>query len=191
MSFLDSVKEQEREKYQISAWSQAVAELCRFIRRYLRKAEARSPLRATRDLLRVDKVLLNRLTIFLNGETVTITPLSMNDPRAPERGGCIAMRSTNGVTYNLLWDGSSSAVRDHWKLVRAEDHGQVDKVQLERLTVFFHDPLPDSALLDESTLDEALGRLFGLANSIEEPSARVDHPLNLPTPVAPFFQRSA
>ena len=145
MTFLDSVKKQEHEKYKTPSWSQAVAELCRFIRRYLREAEAESSLHVKQDLLRVDKVLLGRLTIFLHGHTVTVTPLSINDSRAPAGGGCIMMRSTNGVTYHLLWDGSTAAVRDHWKIVRADDHSQVNKVQLDRLTVFFNGPSPRRA----------------------------------------------
>jgi hypothetical protein len=89
---------------------------------------------------------------------------TMNDSRAPAGGRCIMMRSTNGVTYYLLWDGSTAAVRDHWKIVRADDHGQVNKVQLDRLTVFVSGPSQDElASLDESRLDEALLRLFGLA----------------------------
>jgi hypothetical protein len=145
MKFLDSVKQQEHEKYKTPSWSQAVAELCRFIRRYLREAEAESSLHVKQDLLRVDKVLLGRLTIFLHGHTVIVTPLSMSDSRAPAGGGCIMMRSTNGVTYHLLWDGSTAAVRDHWKIVRADDHSQVNKVQLDRLTVFFNGPSPRQA----------------------------------------------
>ena len=40
MKFLDNVKKQEHEKYRMPSWSQAVAELCRFIRHYLLEAEA-------------------------------------------------------------------------------------------------------------------------------------------------------
>src|SRR6202048_2384868 len=81
MKFLDSVKKQEHEKDKTPSWSQAVAELCRFIRRYLREAEAESSLHVKADLLRVDKVWLGRLTIFLHGHTVIVTPLSINDSR--------------------------------------------------------------------------------------------------------------
>src|SRR5260370_16774418 len=138
MNFLDNLKKQEQEKYRTPSWSQAVAELCRFIRRYLREAEAESAIGVKPDLLRVDKVLLDRLTIFLRGQTVIVTPLSMSDSRAPAGGGCIVMQSTNGVTYNLLWDGITSAVSDHWKIVRAEDHIEANKVHLDNpLTVFF------------------------------------------------------
>ena len=192
MSFLDNIKKQEHEKHRMPAWSQAVAELCRFIRRYLRKAEAESPLRVRPDALRVDKVLLERLTILLYGKTVTVTPLSMNDSRAPDAGGCMVMQSTNGVTYNLLWDGGSAAVRDHWKIVRADDHhGQTNKVQLDHVTVSLNGPLQELASLDEHRLDDALEQLFGLANSVEEPSTtKTEHPLNLSRPVTPLFHNS-
>jgi hypothetical protein len=208
MNFLTNLKKQEQEKYRTPSWSQAVAELCRFIRRYLREAEAESALRVKPDLLRVDKVLLDRLTIFLHGQTVIVTPLSMNDSRAPTGGGCVVMQSTNGVTYNLLWDGSTSAVRDHWKIVRAEDHSEANKVQLDhRLTVFFSGSLQDDMTsLDESRLDEALLKLFGLITDpftgtvtdtaaetptvAEAPTVREEPPLHMSTPVTPLFQQS-
>ena len=199
MNFLDNLRKQEQEKYRTPSWSQAVAELCRFIRRYLREAEAESALRVKPDLLRVDKVLLDRLTIFLRGQTVIVTPLSMSDSRAPTGGGCIVMESTNGVTYNLLWDGITSAVRDHWKIVRAEDRVEANKVQLDnRLTVFFSGSFQDDLTsLDESCLDEALMKLFGLAPdtgaeapAAEAPTVREEPPLHLSTPVSPLFQQS-
>ena len=192
MNFLDNLRKQEHEKYRTPSWSQAVAELCRFIRRYLREAEAESALRVKPDLLRVDKVLLDRLTIFLHGQTVIVTPLSMSDSRAPAGGGCVVMQSTNGVTYNLLWDGITSAVQDHWKIVRAEDHAP-NKVQLDRLTVFFSGPLQDDMTsLDESRLDEALLKLFGLVTdtAVEAPTVREEHPVHLSPPVTPLFQQS-
>lgn len=200
MNFLDNVKKQEHEKYRTPSWSQAVAELCRFIRRYLREAEAESALRVKPDLLRVDRVLLDRLTIFLHGHTVIVTPLSMNDSRAPARGGCVVMQSTNGVTYNLLWDGNTSAVHDHWKILRAEDHA-ANKVDLDRLTVFFSGPVRDDMTsFDESRLDEALLKLFGLVTDpvtgtvtdteVEAPTVREEHPIHLSPPVTPIFQQS-
>jgi hypothetical protein len=191
MNFLDNLRKQEHEKYRTLSWSQAVAELCRFIRRYLREPEAESALRVKPDLLRVDKVLLDLLTIFLHGQTVIVTPLSMSDSRAPAGGGCVVMQSTNGVTYNLLWDGITSAVHDHWKIVRAEDHAS-NKVQLDRLTVFFSGPLQDDMTsLDESRLDEALLKLFGLVTdtAVEAPTVR-EHPVHLSPPVTPLFQQS-
>lgn len=201
MNFLSNLKKQEQEKYRTPSWSQAVAELCRFIRRYLREAEAESALRVKPDLLRIDKVLLDRLTIFLHGHTVIVTPLSMSDSRAPAGGGCVVMQSTNGVTYNLLWDGSTSAVQDHWKILRAEDHA-ANKVQLDRLTVFFSGPVQDDMTsLDESRLDEALMKLFGLVTDpvagtvtdveAEAPTVREEPPLHLSAPVTPLFQQSA
>jgi hypothetical protein len=113
MSFLDNIKRKEQDKRRTSAWSQAVGQLSRFIRQYLRKAEKGSALLVTPDLLRVGNVLLDRLTLFLEGETVTATPLALSDARAGE-GGCVVIQSTNGITYNLLWDGVSPAVQDHW-----------------------------------------------------------------------------
>lgn len=189
MKFLDSLKKQEHDKNRRPSWSQAVAELCRFIRHYLREAGAESPLCVKPDMLRVDNVLLDRLTIFLYKQTVTVTPLSMNDSRAPDGGGCVLMQSTNGVTYNLLWDGSTAALRDHWRIVPVEAHGQTNKVQLDRLTVFFNGPLPDElAPLDEGRLDEALLRLFGLTTGTETetPTVREERPIHLSTPVAPL-----
>ena len=112
------------------------------------------------------------------------------------------MQSTNGVTYNLLWDGSTSAVRDHWKIVRAEDHSEANKVQLDhRLTVFFSGSLQDDMTsLDESRLDEALLKLFGLVTdpftgtvtdtAAEAPTVREEPPIHLSTPVTPLFQQS-
>jgi hypothetical protein len=118
----------------------------------------------------------------------------MNDSRAPTGGGCVVMQSTNGVTYNLLWDGSTSAVRDHWKIVRAEDHSEANKVQLDhRLTVFFSGSLQDDMTsLDESRLDEALLKLFGLVadTGAEAPTVREEHPIHLSPPVTPLFQQS-
>ena len=103
------------------------------------------------------------------------------------------MKSTNGVTYNLLWDGISTAVRDHWRIIRAEEHGDANKVQLERLTVFFSGPLQDElTLLDENRLDEALLKLFGMAHGTETetPIVREERPIHLSAPVSPIFQQT-
>jgi hypothetical protein len=92
-----------------------------------------------------------------------------------------------------LWDSSTTAVSDHWKIVRAEDHGQSNKVQLDRLTVFFNGPSQDAlASLDESRLDEALLRLFGLATGTETetPTVRDKRPIHLSTLAALLFQQS-
>ena len=75
----------------------------------------------------------------------------------------------------------------NWKIVRADDHGQVNKVQLDRLTVFFNGRRKTRlASLDESRLDEALLRLFGLATGTktETPTVRDERPIHLSTPVA-------
>jgi hypothetical protein len=96
MSFLENIRRKEQEKRRASAWSQAVGQLSIFVRHYLRLAEKGSGLLVTPDLLRVDNLLLDRLTLFFEGETVTATPLPLSDPRAGE-GGCVELHSTNGV----------------------------------------------------------------------------------------------
>lgn len=151
----------------MSAWSQSVTHLCRFIRQYLREAELTSPLRIKADLLRVEKVLFNRLTIFLNGETVSVTALPLHDPRTPEGGGCILVRSTNKVTYNLLWNGVSSAVDGNWEIARVDDGLAAKEVQVGSLTVFFDQRRDESRALSGASLDEALDRLFGLPQHTE------------------------
>lgn len=169
MSFLDNIKRKEQEKRRTSGWSHAVGQLSRFIRQYLRKAESGSALLVTPDLLRVGNVLLDRLTIFLDGETVTATPLALSDSRAGE-GGCVVIQSTNGVIYNLLWDGVSPAVPDHWKIVRADDCARLDKAPSDYA-------VPRGGLesrsepLSERSLDEALDNLFGLTGRRELPSS--------------------
>jgi hypothetical protein len=178
MSFLDNVKRQEQEKHRTSAWSQSVNYLSRYLRQYLRKAEAESSLRVKADLFRVDKILLDRLTVFLHEETVTITPLSFSDSRVPARGGCILVQSTNGVAYHLLWDGISPVVQDHWVIVRAGN--QPYKVELGHLTVFHADSARVEAQpLSEKSLDEALETLFGLANHVESNGYQAQRPVKL------------
>jgi hypothetical protein len=137
MSFLDNIKRREQENYRISAWSQSVRQLYRFIRQYLRRAETESSLTVKADLLRLDNVFFDRITMFFNGETVTVTPLALTDSRTPEEGGCIVIQSTNRVTYNLLWDGKSATLpgENHWKLVRVDDHARPNILQIDRLTV--------------------------------------------------------
>jgi hypothetical protein len=126
MSFLENIKRKEQEKRRASAWSQAVGQLSRFVRHYLRLAEKGSGLLVTPDLLRFDDLLLDRLTLFFEGETVTATPLPPSDPRAGE-GGCVELHSTNGVAYYLLWDGVALSVPEDWKIVRVDDRARVDK----------------------------------------------------------------
>jgi hypothetical protein len=169
MSFLENIKRKEQEKRRSSAWSLTVGQLSRFIRHYLRKAEKGSALIITPDLLRVGDVLLDRLTLFLDGETVTATPLGLSDPRAKD-GGCVLLQSTNGVIYHLLWDGVSPAVQDHWKIVRVDDRTRLDKTPSE-------DANGRAGLenkietLSERSLDEALDNLFGLAASRHLPAS--------------------
>lgn len=163
MSFLENIKRKEQEKRQSAAWSLAVGHLSRFIRQYLRKAEKGSALVITPDLLRVGDALLDRLTLFLDGETVTATPLSLSDPKAKD-GGCVMLQSTNGVIYHLLWDGGSPAVQDHWKIVHVDDRARSDKVPSDEASARAGLESRIEAL-SEKSLDEALDNLFGLAAS--------------------------
>jgi hypothetical protein len=116
-----------------------------------RRSRERTPLRVKADLFRVDKISLDRLTIFLHEETVTITPLSFSDSRAPARGGCILAQSTNGVAYHLLWDGISTVIQDHWAIIRADNRPQTDKVELDHLTVPHADSVRESQPLREKS----------------------------------------
>jgi hypothetical protein len=180
MSFLDNVKRQEQEKHRTSAWSQSVVNyLSRYLRQYLRKAEAKSALRVKADLFRVDKILLDRLTVLLHEETVTITPLSFSDSRAPARGGCILVQSTNGVVYHLLWDGISPVVQDHWVIARADNRRQRDNIEPDHRTVSYADPGRELQPLSEKSLDEAFETLFGLADRVESNRHQPQHPVKL------------
>jgi len=173
----------------MSAWSQSVTHLCRFIRRYLREAELTSPLRIKADLLRVEKVLFSRLTIFLNGETVTVTPLALHDARTPEGGGCLLVRSTNKVTYNLLWNGVSSAVEGNWEIARVDEGMAAKEVQVGSLTVFFDQRLEESRQLSGGTLDEALDKLFGLPQPVEPREHEAGMPLSVSGSLGSFSFR--
>jgi hypothetical protein len=186
MSFLDNVKRREQENYRTSVWTQSVRQLCRFIRQYLRLAETESSLLVRADLLRVEKILLDRLTMFFNGETVTATPLALSDSRAPEQGGCVVMQSTNRVTYNLLWDGKSATLQDHWKLVRVDNHAGPNILQIGRLTVSCAANAGDVETLCETSLDEALNMLFGLADRTEPASREITRHPSLSKPVRAF-----
>jgi len=186
MSFLDNIKRREEENYRTSVWTQSVRQLCRFIRHHLRPAETESSLLVRADLLRVEKILFDRITMFFNGETVTVTPLALSDSRAPEHGGCVVMRSTNRVTYNLLWDGKSPTLQDHWKLVRVDDHARANILQLDRLTVFCAADAGDVQTLCETSLDEALSMLFGLVDRTEPPSREIEHHPSPSKPVRAF-----
>jgi hypothetical protein len=188
MSFLDNIKrrEEEKENYRTSVWTQSVRQLCRFIRQHLRPAETKSSLLVRADLLRVEKILLDRITMFFNGETVTVTPLALGDSRAPEHGGCVVMRSTNRVTYNLLWDGKSPTFQDRWKLVRVDDHAPTNILQIDHLTVFCAAGAGDPETLCETSLDEALSMLFGLVDRTESPSQEIEHHPSLSKPVRAF-----
>jgi hypothetical protein len=189
MSFLDNIRERELEKNRMSAWSQSVTHLCRFIRQYLREAELTSPLRIKADLLRVEKTLFNRLTIFLNGETVSVTALPLHDPRTPQGGGCILVRSTNKVTYNLLWSGISSAVDGNWEIARVDDNLAAKEVQVGSLTVFFDQRRDESRQLSGASLDEALGRLFGLPQHMEPRGNEGEESRRIQGSLAPFSYR--
>lgn len=186
MSFLDNIKRREQENYRTSLWSQSVRQLCRFIRQYLRLAETESSLMVRTDLLRVEKVLLDRITMFFNGETVTVTPLALTDSRAPEQGGCVVMQSTNRVIYDLLWDGKSATLQDHWKLVRVDEHARPNILQIDRLTVSCGAHAGDVETLCESSLDQALNTLFGLADRADAASREVTSHPGLLKPVRAF-----
>ena len=162
MSFRNHLIRQEQEKSRASAWPQATRQLGWFIRDYLRRTATRSALAIKHDLIRVDRVPLDRLTIYLDGETTTITPLALSDARAPQGGGCVVARSTTGISYRLLWDGASAQVENHWQISR---EGEFDTagVKLDRLTVFLSETGAAAEALSEHTLDEALDRLFGLS----------------------------
>jgi hypothetical protein len=155
MNFLDSIKRQEEEKHRISAWSRAITELSRFIRRHLRQAEAQSPLTVRPDLIRLDGIFFVRLTVLFGGRTVTMTPISLADARTPYRGGCVAVRSTNGMRCDLLWNGFASAAPDNWTITAAHDGSDVSGNAAAQS-------------LSEASLDEALNWLFELSGRIEQ-----------------------
>jgi hypothetical protein len=116
------------------------------------------------DLIRLDNVFFDRVTMFFNGETVTVTPLAITDSRSPEQGGCTVMQSTNGATYNLLWDGKSATPQtDHWKLVRVDEHVRPNVLQINSLTVLVGTDGTEAEALSATSLDGALNVLFGLA----------------------------
>lgn len=154
MNFLDSIKRQEEEKHRISAWSRAVNELSRFLRRHLRQAEAQSPLTVRPDLIRLDGIFFVRLTVLLDDRTVTMTPIGLTDPRTPYRGGCVCVRSTNGMRCDLLWNGASPVTPDNWTVTDTHDGSAV------------RDDLA-TRILSEASLDEALNRLFELSDRID------------------------
>ena len=154
MNFLDSIKRQEKEKQRIATWSRVVTELSRFVRHHLRQAEAQSPLTVRSDLIRIDRTLFTRLTLLLNGQTLTITPLSLADARTPEGGGCVAVRSTNGTHCNFLWNGDSPATPGDWTIAAADDSIAGEGARA---------PEP----LSEASLDDALNRLFGFSGRAE------------------------
>ncbi len=57
--------------------------------------------------------------------------------------------------------------------------------------MFLNGPLQELAPLDERRLDDALELLFGLSNSVEEPSTtKTEHPLSLSEPLTPLFLNS-
>jgi len=174
MSFLDNVKRREQENYRISTWWQAARQLYIFIRQHLRRAETASSLTVNADLIRLNNVFFDRIRIFFNGETVTVTPLAVTDSRTPERGGCIVIQSTNGVTYNLLWDGKSARPQEgHWKLIRADEHARPNVLKISSLTVSVGVDGTDALALSDTSFDEALNVLFGLAEHGDSANQKV------------------
>ena len=174
MSFLDNVKRREQENYRISTWWQAARQLYIFIRQHLRRAETASSLTVNADLIRLNNVFFDRIRIFFNGETVTVTPLAVTDSRTPERGGCIVIQSTNGVTYNLLWDGKSARPQEgHLKLIRADEHARPNVLKISSLTVSVGVDGTDAVALSDTSFDEALNVLFGLAEHGDSANQKV------------------
>jgi hypothetical protein len=170
MSFLASIKRHEQEKQRISTWPRAVRQLNWFIRQYLRKAGHHSTLAIKPDLLRVDGILLDRLTVWLEGETITVSPVVQTEAAARDGRGCVVIRSTNGISYNLVWNGESPGLPEQWQIGRADGGTQSDQCEFDHFTVAFG---PESKLIPlcESSLDEALGLLFGLSDRITEVKA--------------------
>ena len=175
MSFRDHLIRQEQEKRRASAWPQATRQLSWFIRDYLRRTAVRSALAIKHDLIRVDSVPLDRLTIYLDGETTTITPLPLNDARAPQHGGCVVARSTTGAGYRLWWDGASAQIENHWRISR-EGEADAAGVKLDHLMVFLSGTGAPAEALSEHTLDEALDRLFGLSQGVGAAAATASEP---------------
>lgn len=184
MSFLDDVKRQEKQKNRESEWFRAVEYLCRFTRQYLRKAEARSQLIIKPDLIRVNKILLDRLTIFLNGETVTIAPLSLSDSRAPSGGGCVVMSSTNGVIFHAWWNRNATAAANDWVIFPVEDPRNSTKGDSNQFSAVFADSTPAEETLSEDSLDQALLKLFGVTARSESPVSEIAQPRRLHKPLA-------
>ena len=166
MSFLENIRRKEQEKRRASAWSQAVGQLSRFVRHYLRLAEKGSGLLVTPDLLRVDNLLLDRLTLFFEGETVTATPLPLSDPRA---GRAVASGSTRPT-------GLPTACYGTGLLPRFRNIGRSfeSKILLARTEYPTKPSIGDGfdklEPLSERSLDQALGSLFGSA-SVGKPAS--------------------
>jgi hypothetical protein len=161
MNFLDSIKRQEEEKHRISAWSRAVTEVSRFIRRHLRQAEIESPLTVRPDVIRLDGIFFVRLTVLLDDRTVTMTPISLTDSRTPFRGGCVSMRSTTGMRCEMLWNGVSPVAPDNWTITDVRESSVTDDYSAPRA-------------LSQASLDEALNRLFELSSRIDRRDGRTE-----------------
>jgi hypothetical protein len=161
MSFVDNIKRREQQRRRVATWTRAVRQLNWFIRQYLRKSANSSTLTIKPELVRVDGSLLDRLTVWMDGETVVVTPLALTDTAVPESGGCVMIRSTNGVCYTVLWNGEAPGLQDQWQIGRTDGRTESDEVEFAQLMVSFDERWSKLAPLSESSLDEALDALFG------------------------------
>ena len=178
---------EKQENYRTSVWTQSVRRLCRFIRQYLRLAETESSLLVRADLLLVEKILLDRITMFFNWRNC------YRDSASPERfesSGARGVRSdaVNESRYLQLtfWDGKSATLQDHWKLVRVDNHAGRIYFSIDRLTLFRAANAGDVETLCETSLDEVLNMLFGLADRTEPASREITRHPSLSKPVRAF-----
>lgn len=164
MSFSDSVKRKEKDKRRRTIWPVAVREVNRFVRQYLVKAARSSKLAIRPDLFRVDGILLGRLTFWMDGQTVTITPLPFADA-LPQTGGCVSIRSTNGVSYYLLWKGEEP-FQEQWQIGPLNNRSQ--QTEIEQALPIDEGNLSGFVPLSENSLDEALDALFAPSDRTEQ-----------------------
>ncbi|MGO9451264.1 MAG: hypothetical protein ACLQDV_09515 [Candidatus Binataceae bacterium] len=163
MSFLDDVKEIEKKRQlhrqeiqnKIPAWVQATNGLSSFVRRHLHPTpeadtESQPPLVGldAREL-RVDGFQFEELTITYDKRKAVLTPLSLEDEKSGDVGGRAVLRAENGsIVFDLLWDGKSHEVKDHWQIVQTAGGSKANRGKQKPFT--------------GESLDEALKRLFGL-----------------------------
>jgi hypothetical protein len=78
---------------------------------------------------------------------VAVTPLSLTDKKAQGVGGCVAVHSESGIDYDLVWDGKSHIVVDHWLIQKTPTGGKATR---------------KATALSADSFDKALRILFGL-----------------------------